>query len=92
MPGLPRSSAVAFSIGQKAYVGTGFDGSHILGDFYELDAGENTWTKMDFPGGCRYEAVAFSIGNLGYLGTGFDGNTALKDFINAILGQMRGPN
>jgi N-acetylneuraminic acid mutarotase len=81
MPGVPRSSAVAFSVGRKAYVGTGFDGTNVLDDFYELDTEGNVWTKKaDYPGGKRYEAVAFSIGNFGYVGTGTDQHYVFKDF------------
>ncbi len=33
--GVPRSDAVAFTIGDKAYLGTGYDGSDRLNDFWE---------------------------------------------------------
>ncbi len=71
IPGGFRCAAVTFSIGNKAYFGTGNNGVDYLDDFYEYDATTNTWlTKTNFPGGPREEAVGFSIGNKGYIGTG----------------------
>ncbi len=79
--GVPRSSAVAFTIGAKAYVGTGYDGKNRLRDFWEYDAELNNWTrKADFPGLPRNGAVGFGTSTKGYLGTGYDGTNRLKDF------------
>lgn len=89
-PGVARTSAVAFVIGAKAYVGTGT--KQITGvdtdyrDFWEYNAILDTWTqKSDFaapsPGlGGRKNAVGFAIGTKGYIGTGgnYSGNN-LKD-------------
>ena len=33
-PGSPRYEAVAFGLGSLGYIGTGFDGSNALKDFY----------------------------------------------------------
>lgn len=84
-PGDRRVRAVAFSIGNKAYVGTGtkFDRTGAaLNDFWEYDPSTDKWTrKADFPGGARYDAVGFSIGNKGYIGTGASGGiSGYKDF------------
>jgi N-acetylneuraminic acid mutarotase len=79
-PSTPRSYAVNFVIGGKAYLGTGSNGSsggcsslNPLGDFWEytpapgLDGG--TWIqKADFPGGPRDKAVGFAVNGKGYLG------------------------
>ena len=74
-----RYGAVGFSIGNKIYVGLGFDGSYYK-DFWEYDPANNTWTqKADFGGTARQDAVGFSIGNKGYIGTGYDGSYK-KDF------------
>lgn len=71
IPGGFRCAATTFTIGNKAYFGTGNNGVDYLDDFYEYDATTNTWlTKANFPGGPREEAVGFSIGNKGYIGTG----------------------
>ena len=74
-----RYAAVAFSIGTKGYVGTGWDGG-LRKDFWEFDPVSNSWTqKADFGGTARSLAVGFSIGTKGYIGTGSDG-TSRKDF------------
>lgn len=79
LPGAARSSAVAFSIGTKGYVGTGYDGSVRLNDFWEYDQALNQWTqKTSFAGTARYDAVAFVLNGKGYVGCGTDGNY-LKD-------------
>ncbi|MEN5088418.1 kelch repeat-containing protein [Sphingobacterium faecium] len=75
-PGAPRNNAVAFAIGDNGYVGTGYDGSNALSDFYKYDTKNNTWTKIaDLPAEARFGAVAFSIGGFGYVGTGSRNNT-----------------
>jgi N-acetylneuraminic acid mutarotase len=79
--GVPRSSAAVFTIGDKAYVGLGYDGENRLTDFWQYDPQLNNWTrKKDFPGAARNGAVAFSIDPNGYVGTGYDGTNRLKDF------------
>jgi len=77
-PGAPRYDAVGFSIGNKGYIGLGYDAYLNYSDFYEYDPGTNSWTnKADFAGGGRRNAVGFSIGTKGYVGTGFPNS---KDF------------
>jgi N-acetylneuraminic acid mutarotase len=79
--GVPRSDAVAFTIGNKAYVGTGYDGEDRLTDFWEYDADDNNWMKKaDFPGIARNGAVGFGTDSKGYIGTGYDGTDKLNDF------------
>lgn len=79
--GVKRSGAVSFQIGERTFVGTGFDGTYRLKDFWEYDAARNTWyRKADFPGTARNSAVAFSANGKGYVGTGFDGTNRLNDF------------
>lgn len=79
--GVPRSDAVAFTIGDKAYVGTGYDGADRLNDFWQYDPELNNWTrKADFPGIARNGAVGFGTDTKGYIGTGYDGVNRLKDF------------
>src|SRR5437868_3254404 len=69
----PRSDAVAFSIGNKGYIGTGDDVSGVKKDFWEYDPSSNTWIqKADCEGNGRWLAVGFSIENKGYIGTGAD--------------------
>jgi N-acetylneuraminic acid mutarotase len=77
--GIARSNAVAFTINNKAYVGTGFSGTTRLKDFWEFDG--TTWSqKAIFPGIAREKAAGFALSTKGYLGTGFDGTNLLKDF------------
>ncbi len=79
--GVKRSGAVSFQIGDRTFVGTGFDGTYRLKDFWEYDAARNTWyRKADFPGTARNSAVAFSANGKGYVGTGYDGTNRLNDF------------
>ncbi|MES2730138.1 MAG: galactose oxidase [Bacteroidota bacterium] len=81
--GAPRSGAVAFTIGNKAYIGTGYNsGSLRLKTFYEYNAENDSWTqKADFAGQTRNQAVGFSIGSKGYLGTGQNEDSQiLRDF------------
>jgi hypothetical protein len=74
-----RGYATGFSIGTKAYLGTGDSGSYHK-DFWEWDQPSDTWTqKADFGGTARWAAVSFSIGTKGYLGTG-TGAGYKKDF------------
>jgi N-acetylneuraminic acid mutarotase len=79
--GLPRSDAVAFAIGTSGYVGTGYDGTDRLKDFWEYNSEKDYWVqKADFPGVARNGATAFAVGSMGYVGTGFDGDNKLSDF------------
>jgi len=70
-----RSGAIAFTIGNKAYMGTGsFLNMSYFNDFHEYDQATNTWSqKASFPGAVRADAVAFTIGTKGYITTGGNG-------------------
>ena len=75
--GIARNSATSFTVGNKAYVGTGYDGNNYLRDFYEYNPSTGSWTQIkDFPANPRFDAVGFGIGNFGYLGTGTDSTGA----------------
>jgi hypothetical protein len=75
-----RHNAVAFSIGNKGYIGTGEVGSGFAKDFWEYDPTTNAWTqKADLGGLGRTNAFGFSIGTKGYIGTGYS-TAAFKDF------------
>ncbi len=82
MPGVGRTDAVAFSVGNKGYVGLGQDSAtNVLRDFYQYDSTSNSWTRIaDFAGNARYLAVGFGIQNFGYVGTGYDGRFYYGDF------------
>lgn len=79
--GTGRSNAVSFTIGGKAYVGTGKNGTTLLNDFWQFDQATNAWTQLaNFAGGARADAVGLTIGTKGYIGTGNDGTNNKNDF------------
>jgi hypothetical protein len=79
--GIARSQAVAFSIGDKGYLGTGNSSTGYKKDFWEYSAVTNVWSqKADVGGAARISAVGFSIGSKGYIGTGIDATGYKKDF------------
>ncbi len=70
-PGNSRYGATGFSMGNKGYLGSGFDGTNYFNDFYEYDPGIDTWSQItNFSGEKRAYAVGFAIGNNGYFGIG----------------------
>ncbi len=67
--GSARRDVIGFSIGNKGYIGTGYDGN-LKSDFWEWDQLTDTWTqRADIPVG-RNVASAFSICDKGFVGTG----------------------
>ena len=79
--GTPRWGAVGFSIGNKGYMGTGYNNDNGLkNDLWEYDPSIDLWTeKADLGWASRYNGVGFSIVTKGYVGTGYNG-FLLKDF------------
>lgn len=79
--GVARSEAVSFTIGDLAYIATGFDGKNRLKDVWVYDPVQNFWMqKADLPI-ARSSAVGFSVNTKGYIGTGLDNDgNYLKDF------------
>jgi N-acetylneuraminic acid mutarotase len=68
--GNARELATAFTIGTKAYLGTGFNGNDLK-DFWQYDPLKDSWLRLDdFAGGERYAGISFSINNYGYVGMG----------------------
>jgi N-acetylneuraminic acid mutarotase len=68
----PRSDAVAFTIGNKAYVGTGFSltlGTRLL-DLWVYDPVTDSWSQVASAPEGRSEGIGMSIGNKGYVGLG----------------------
>ncbi|MFT3980480.1 MAG: kelch repeat-containing protein [Ferruginibacter sp.] len=80
--GVGRTEAVTFTIGDKIYVGGGYDGTNRRQDFWVYNQTTNTWeTIANFPGTARNSAVAFAANGKGYVGTGYDEyDNKLKDF------------
>src|SRR6478609_2507194 len=59
--GVARSEAVSFVVGDTAYIGTGYDGSVRLNDFWKYDVDNNYWIqRASMPGDARSSAVGFS--------------------------------
>jgi hypothetical protein len=76
-----RQAAVGFAIGSKGYIGTGYNGSNYLNDFWEFDPSTGAWTqKANFSGEARYYATGFSLNGKGYIGTGYAFDYYFKDF------------
>ncbi|WP_025763528.1 Kelch repeat-containing protein [Dyadobacter tibetensis] len=66
-----RQYASAFSVGDKAYVGLGYNGSGFYQDFYEYNATTDSWREIaTFTGGKRRGATAFTVSGKGYVGFG----------------------
>ncbi|PSL47583.1 Kelch motif protein [Chitinophaga niastensis] len=79
--GVARSSAASFVIDNKAYIGTGYDGTNRLQDFWMFDVDKNQWTqKAPLTGAARNGAVGMAMAGKGYVGTGYDGLNKLNDF------------
>ncbi len=85
--GLKRERAVAFTLFNKAYVGTGVDTNEMVhSDFWCYNSQLDTWTQVaNLPGVARRNAVAFSVNGRGYVGAGFSHaeslmGVALSDF------------
>lgn len=84
--GVPMGYGSSFTVGNYAYVGTGYNPNTPntrLATFFQYTPGDipagatgydsayGGWTqKADFAGGGRSNAVGFSVGNFGYIGSG----------------------
>jgi N-acetylneuraminic acid mutarotase len=86
-PGDKRINAVAFTINNVMYVGTGINNGQYVTDFYAYDPSKDAWTvknqlanisnstaSYDYSKVARSQAVAFTVGNYGYVATGSSGS------------------
>jgi N-acetylneuraminic acid mutarotase len=75
-----RSSGVAFALGNKGYVGLGYDNNvNYTGDMWQYSVDSNGWApRNSFAGTPRVDAVAFVANGNAYVATGYDDNY-LKD-------------
>lgn len=79
--GTPRYNAIAFSIGLKGYVGTGYDGDSYNSDFWEYDPEFDTWKEIQsYPGEKIEEGLAFVINDQAYVCTGRNNGQYNNDF------------
>ena len=71
-PGVSRSEAVSLVIGEKAYVGLGYNGvaaPPIFSDMWSYDATTASWTQIaDFPETNSLVGIVFSGATKGYVG------------------------
>ena len=66
-----RESAVTFSLGGTAYMGTGMLADIAFNDLWAYDPASNSWSqRADLPGAVRSDAVAFTLGGKGYVAAG----------------------
>lgn len=82
-----REQAVAVSIGNYGYIGTGIDTAEtVLKDWWQYDPATDSWSqKADLPGVGRRNAMAFATSTKAYVGMGIDNDeaqmaTKLADF------------
>ena len=79
--GTSRRGAIAFSINNIGYVGTGETNSGLSNSFYKYDPSIDSWTQVtSLPGASRTSAVGFSIESSGYVGTGNTNSGSSNDF------------
>ncbi|HPH45720.1 MAG TPA: kelch repeat-containing protein [Chryseolinea sp.] len=82
--GTARYNAIGFSIGEKGYVGTGYDGNNTNSDFWVFDpaaeVGEQWQEIVSYPGEKIESGLAFVINGKGYLGTGRENGSFSLDF------------
>ncbi|MBL4624757.1 MAG: T9SS type A sorting domain-containing protein [Flavobacteriales bacterium] len=72
LPASARWSAVAFSLGNFGYYGTGTNLDSCFSDFWQYDPNIDEWTRIaDFPRK-QFESVEFVIGSEGYVGLGIN--------------------
>ena len=84
-----RSEAIAFVVGDFAYVATGIDQNFKrYNDLWQYDPTNDNWLQLaSLPdsnrnggGTVRNSGVGFTVNNLGYIGTGYDGYNPMNDF------------
>lgn len=78
--GSARYGAVAFSIGGRGYVGTGYDGNYLK-DFWRYDPQADQWSQViSIPGEKRIDATTFVIDDTAYVATGQNNGLNVVDF------------
>lgn len=81
-PGEARWGAVAFSLGDYAYVGLGTRSTDkTYSDFYRYNPTSDSWSQVETPFSYKKgDAFAFVIGDKAYVGGGFSNNSLPEDF------------
>ena len=71
-------------VNDKVFVGCGSNTN--LGDWWEYDISNDTWTqKADFPGNDRHHPYCFSIGDYAYVGFGHGSSPGRVVTLHRIL-------
>lgn len=85
-PGSARRDAVAFSLDNYGYVGTGrADNAELFKDFYRFDPTTGTWSgDLGFLGDQRYGGSAFVVDGAAYVCLGRNGSSYVRDVIKCI--------
>lgn len=79
LPGPGRHRGFSFVISDKAYVGGGWNGMLMFGDFWEFDPASNSWTqRANILGGSAYTSCGVGINGKGYLTWGTVGTSLLE--------------
>jgi N-acetylneuraminic acid mutarotase len=82
-PGEARHSAIAFTLGNAAYVGLGrIDATdETFSDIYKYDPASNTWSEIQTSfSNKKGDAFAFVINNVAYVGGGYSNGVPTEDF------------
>ncbi|WP_185215812.1 MULTISPECIES: Kelch repeat-containing protein [Sphingobacterium] len=82
-PGDARHSAVAFTLGNAAYVGLGGNNAtdETFSDFYKYDPATDKWTEIATSfSNKKMGAYAFVINNVAYVGGGISNGVPTNDF------------
>lgn len=86
IPETGRTMAVAFSLEDRIFVGTGrffqgtLTGGHLKEDLLEYDVQKNVWYhRGEMPNGGRENAVSFVVGGKAYIGLGENDSGTLDD-------------
>ncbi|RED92205.1 Kelch repeat-containing protein [Marinoscillum furvescens] len=75
-----RYAATGFTVDQRGYIGTGYDGNYRK-DFWSYDPSADEWTQVvSLYGSKRESAVSFVIEGKAYVGAGRNNGSYLYDF------------
>jgi N-acetylneuraminic acid mutarotase len=78
--GTARYGCYSFTVGNRAFVGSGYDGS-AQKDLWEYIPGEDTWqARTGISGGKRVNAFSFVIDQTAYVGGGSNNGSYQRDF------------
>ncbi|MBI4931773.1 MAG: T9SS type A sorting domain-containing protein [Bacteroidetes bacterium] len=69
-PSAARWGSSSFDIGNKGYVGMGYDGTNHYGDLWEYDPGANSWTQKAGITVGRRLCATFAVNGKGYVSLG----------------------